>query len=140
MARITRAVVDRVSLQFVNVSHSHYHGSFSLATQMADMSFASAPFLHLPRRIKAVLPEELPVFAIGRIDTLEIAEQVLAEGIADKVGMTESELAERARSFIPLGRLGTPEDVAEVVAFLVDEGVTWITGQTIWLNGGDLMP
>jgi dimethylglycine catabolism A len=53
-----------------------------------------APFLHLPRRIKAVLPEELPVFAIGRIDTLEIAEQVLAEGIADMVGMTRAHIAD----------------------------------------------
>jgi len=93
MARITRVVVDRVPLQFVNVSHSHYHGSFSLATQMADMSFPSAPFLHLPRRIKEVVPE-LPVFAIGRIDTLDIAERVLAEGIADMVGMTRAHIAD----------------------------------------------
>src|ERR1051326_1264930 len=38
-ARITRELVTREPVQFVNVSHSHYHGSFSLATQMADMSF-----------------------------------------------------------------------------------------------------
>ncbi|MBV9134935.1 MAG: SDR family oxidoreductase [Chloroflexi bacterium] len=57
-----------------------------------------------------------------------------------RLGMTEAELAERARSFIPLGRIGTPDDVAEVVAFLLNERLTWMTGQTIWLNGGDLMP
>ena len=57
-----------------------------------------------------------------------------------RLGMTEAELVDRANNFIPLGRLGKPEDVAEVVAFLVNDQLTWMTGQTIWLNGGDLMP
>ena len=93
MARITRTIVDAVPLQFVNVSHSHYHASFSLATQMADMSFPSAPFLHVPHRIKQAVPE-LPVFAIGRIDSLDIAERVIADGIADMVGMTRAHIAD----------------------------------------------
>jgi NAD(P)-dependent dehydrogenase (short-subunit alcohol dehydrogenase family) len=57
-----------------------------------------------------------------------------------RLGMTEAELIQRAHTLIPLGRLGTPADVAEVVAFLVNDRLTWMTGQTIWLNGGDLMP
>jgi len=57
-----------------------------------------------------------------------------------RLGMTDAELADRAQNFIPLGRLGTPADVAEVVAFLVNDRLAWMTGQTIWLNGGDLMP
>lgn len=36
----------------------------------------------------------------------------------------------------PLERLGTPEDIANVVAFLVSEGASWINGQTIRANGG----
>lgn len=57
-----------------------------------------------------------------------------------RLGMTEEQLADRARSFIPLGRLGTPADIAETVAFLLGAQVTWMTGQTLWVNGGDLMP
>ncbi len=55
-------------------------------------------------------------------------------------GNTEAELLERARTAVPLRRMGRPEDIAAVVAFLLDERVTWLTGQTIWVNGGDLMP
>lgn len=39
----------------------------------------------------------------------------------------------------PLGRAGTPEDVAEVVAFLVTEQARWVTGQVIYVGGGHRM-
>ncbi|MCY4265937.1 MAG: SDR family oxidoreductase, partial [Gammaproteobacteria bacterium] len=37
---------------------------------------------------------------------------------------------------IPLGRLGRPEEVAAVVAFLVSEQGAYITGETVHVNGG----
>jgi 3-oxoacyl-[acyl-carrier protein] reductase len=37
---------------------------------------------------------------------------------------------------IPLGRLGTPEDIAEAVCFLASPGAAWITGETLNVNGG----
>jgi len=40
---------------------------------------------------------------------------------------------------VPLGRFGTPEEVAETVLFLVSEGANYITGATIDVNGGLLM-
>lgn len=36
----------------------------------------------------------------------------------------------------PFKRLGTPEDIAEVVTFLGGEGAKWVNGQTIRVNGG----
>jgi 3-oxoacyl-[acyl-carrier protein] reductase len=49
------------------------------------------------------------------------------------------EWAERARG-IPLGRCGEPEDIAEAVAFLASDGARYITGQTLHVNGGLVMP
>ncbi len=56
--------------------------------------------------------------------------------------MTES-LPEKVKAEmlaqIPLGRFGTPEEVAKVVVFLASEAAAYITGQVIHLNGGMLM-
>jgi 3-oxoacyl-[acyl-carrier protein] reductase len=40
---------------------------------------------------------------------------------------------------IPLGRLGTPDDIAAAVAFLCSEDAAWITGQVLGVNGGLVM-
>ena len=40
---------------------------------------------------------------------------------------------------IPTGRLGTPEEIAHGVAFLVDEQAGWITGSNLDINGGHHM-
>jgi 3-oxoacyl-[acyl-carrier protein] reductase len=36
----------------------------------------------------------------------------------------------------PLGRIGTPQDIADVIAFLASGDARWITGQVIPVNGG----
>ena len=40
---------------------------------------------------------------------------------------------------IPFGRLGTPEEVAEVALFLVSPAARWVTGQTIAVDGGQML-
>jgi 3-oxoacyl-[acyl-carrier protein] reductase len=67
-----------------------------------------------------------------------ITVNVVAPGFIDTdmtKAMTEAQrtaLAER----IPLGRLGTPTDIAEAVCFLAGPGAAWITGETLNVNGG----
>jgi 3-oxoacyl-[acyl-carrier protein] reductase len=48
-------------------------------------------------------------------------------------------LRQTALKNIPLGRLGTPEDVANAVAFLASEEASYITGHALSVNGGMLM-
>ncbi|MCY8997107.1 MULTISPECIES: SDR family oxidoreductase [Bacillus] len=51
------------------------------------------------------------------------------------VGKTEQQI-EGLKKTIALGRIGEPEDIANVIEFLVSEKSQWITGQTIRVNGG----
>jgi 3-oxoacyl-[acyl-carrier protein] reductase len=48
---------------------------------------------------------------------------------------TGTEIAELVRR-IPLGRLAAPEEIAKVVRFLISQENTYITGQTIYIDGG----
>ncbi|BAY48942.1 short-chain dehydrogenase/reductase SDR [Scytonema sp. HK-05] len=43
---------------------------------------------------------------------------------------------QQMKKFSPLGRVGTPEDIANVVAFLASDEGGWITGQVIHITGG----
>jgi 3-oxoacyl-[acyl-carrier protein] reductase len=56
--------------------------------------------------------------------------------------MTEvlpAELKETGLKMVPLGRIGTPEDVAGAVSFLASDEASYITGHVLNINGGMLM-
>ena len=89
-------------------------------------SAAKAAVIGLTRALaKEVGPSGVRVNCVapGVIDTDMIA------GLSED---TRRELAEET----PLGRLGTPEDVAAVVAFLLSDEAAFLTGQVLSPNGG----
>jgi len=70
---------------------------------------------------------------------MEVARQgVTANTLAlGLMGVQElSELTRDTARQIPVGRLGSPEDVGAACAYLASEEAAWLTGQTINLNGG----
>ncbi|WP_240044104.1 MULTISPECIES: 3-oxoacyl-ACP reductase FabG [Plantibacter] len=54
----------------------------------------------------------------------------------DMTAVLDPKVRERARTAIPMGRFGSPEDVADLVAFLVSDRSTYVTGQVLGVNGG----
>lgn len=72
------------------------------------------------------------------LSTRNITVNCVAPGFID-TDMTR-EMSEEARgkllSQVPMGRLGTPADVASAVLFLLGEGAAYVTGITIDVNGG----
>lgn len=46
---------------------------------------------------------------------------------------------EQAAEFIPMGRVGAPEDIADVIVFLVSSASRYLTGQTVVVDGGLLV-
>ncbi len=57
----------------------------------------------------------------------------------DMTASLSEEYKQRMFDLIPLGRSGTPEDVAEVAAFLASDSANYITGQIIQVDGGMAM-
>jgi NAD(P)-dependent dehydrogenase (short-subunit alcohol dehydrogenase family) len=72
----------------------------------------------------------------------ELGPNVRVNGIAPAVVKTEFARAlyehdeEGVASRYPLKRLGSPEDTAKLAAFLLSDDASWITGQTVVIDGG----
>jgi 3-oxoacyl-[acyl-carrier protein] reductase len=62
-----------------------------------------------------------------------VAPGFIATDMTDALG---DEAMSAATDQISLGRLGTPEEVASVVGYLASDGASYITGQTIVIDGG----
>ncbi len=99
MQEVTRILCDAVRLDFISVSHSAYHASQTISTQMADMAFAPDSFHHLPRGIAAAVRDAghaVPVLAACRFRSVAEADTMIADGAVAAVGMARAHIADAA--------------------------------------------
>jgi 2,4-dienoyl-CoA reductase-like NADH-dependent reductase (Old Yellow Enzyme family) len=97
--RIMRHAVGQVQLDFVHVSHSAYHMSRSLGTQMADMGVDKAMFRGLPGAIREAVraaPKPVAILTVCKYRDLDEADRMIANGAADMVGMARAHVADPA--------------------------------------------
>ena len=59
--------------------------------------------------------------------------------MTDMVAKIPAEFLDKLVGLIPMSRLGRPEDIARAVAFLASEEASYITGETLSINGGHNM-
>lgn len=74
----------------------------------------------------------------GEVANRGITVNAVAPGLVD-TDMTRDltdKQKEQVLEGIPMGRMGSSEEIAEVVAFLASDGASYITGETIHVNGG----
>jgi 3-oxoacyl-[acyl-carrier protein] reductase len=60
-------------------------------------------------------------------------------GVWDQRRVDDPVLYERTRKSIPAGRMGTPDEIAEVALFLASPHARWMTGQVLSVDGGQLL-
>ena len=107
---------------------------------------SAAAFRSSPRGVHYV-SSKAGIVGLTRATALELARyrvrvNAIAPGTTDtaqpRYGMSEEELQASARQ-VPLGRMATPEDIADVAVFLASEEARHMTGQTIHVNGGQFL-
>jgi 3-oxoacyl-[acyl-carrier protein] reductase len=79
-------------------------------------------------------------FALAKeIGHRQVTVNVVSPGVTDTDGLImPKEALDHLIGQTPLGRLGQPGDIADVVAFLVGDDAHWMTGQNLQVNGGIL--
>lgn len=83
----------------------------------------------------AMVPSLALELAPRRIRVNAVSPGAIATPLFDKLGAS-AEMREAMAADIPFGRLGSGEDVAEVVAFLASERAGYVTGQEVTIAGG----
>ncbi len=104
------------------------YGATKTAIQGVTRSFA----IHLAARgirVNAISP--------GITDT-PMQEKVLRE-VSELRGLSFDELSASRTSLVPLKRTAAPAEMAGVVVFLLSDPAAYITGQTIYVDGGYIM-
>ncbi len=101
------------------------YGASKAAVLSVTRSFAHA-YAAQGVRVNAVCP--------GLVDTP--MNDVVLEGIAPLRGVGPGELGGSRVAAVPLGRVATPLEVAEVIAFLLSGAASYMTGQSINVTGG----
>ncbi len=82
------------------------------------------------------------LFGLTRSLALELAPRTRVNAVSPGIivtGMTEGVRAQRGEALLaatPLGRHGTPAEIASVIAFLCGPGASFITGEVVHVNGG----
>ncbi|GAA1868783.1 3-oxoacyl-ACP reductase FabG [Pseudonocardia ailaonensis] len=63
----------------------------------------------------------------------------MTDSSAQRLGMTPEQFREQNAAVIPVRRVGQPEDVAAAVAFLCSDEASFITGHTLYVDGGQAL-
>lgn len=99
--------------------------AFTGSRHGAHYAASKAALVGLARSLSRELAPRISVNAVapGSIDTAILADDT-------------PEVRSRRIDSIPLGRIGTPHDVADAIAYLLSPGSEYVTGTTVHVNGG----
>jgi len=120
-------MIARGSGRIINIASGH---AFRGGAEFSHYSASKAGIV--------ALTKSLSLEMAGR----GILVNTVAPGVSDttmpRIHSSEQDVQTKAAK-IPMGRLAKPEEIAEVVAYLLSERNTFITGQVVGVNGGQVM-
>jgi len=145
-------IVDATEADFDRITSVNYKGTFFVMQQAAKHVREGGRIIQISSTSSLYPAPGLGVYApskaAGKVITEILAQelghrQILVNSVfpgPTKTPLIEKDLSEeelkRIGQAMFLGRMGEPEDVANVVAFLVSPEGSWVNGQQIIVNGG----
>jgi len=148
---ITKLIKDATDEDFTRQFEVNVRGTFNTLREAATRLAADGSIINFSSTATRVMMPTYSIYAAtkGAVEQLTrvFAKEMGARGInvnAVLPGPTDTELftngksrelIDRLASLNAFNRIGEPEDIARVVAFLASDDAKWISGQTIGLNG-----
>ena len=150
-------------LPLEKVTEEHFHKQFNLnvlglllASQAAAKQFdgAGGSIINISSVVSTLAIPESAVYSgsKGAVDAItrslaselgprSIRVNAIRPGMVEtegtrSTGIAESEMRKQVEAQTPLRRIGQPQDIAGIAAFLASEEASWITGETFVISGG----
>lgn len=137
MQAASRVMRDQRSGRIINIASIAGIEAKTLSPPYAASKGAVITLTKAAARAMAAYQVTVNAVAPGLIDT-PFNERIDQE-LGVKRGLAPGEFLRQRAQDIPLGRIGTPDDVAGAVAFLASPDAAYITGETVIVSGGWLM-
>lgn len=103
-------------------------GGLAVGPDLGVYHASKAALIHLTKQLALELGPQVRVCAV--------APGVVRTRLAEALW---KEHEDQVAAGTPLGRIGEPEDVGSAVAFLASDAASWITGETLVMDGGQLL-
>ncbi len=137
---------------FDEIHRVNVRGTFVVNQQAARRVHAGGSIVNVSTSMVRVAPPALSAYASSKA-AVDVLTRILAKELRGRditvnavapgptateafLHSTTAEEQEQLAALPPLGRLGTPDDIAGVVSFLVGPTGRWVNGQVVYANGG----
>jgi 3-oxoacyl-[acyl-carrier protein] reductase len=146
------ALTDLDLADFDEIHRVNVRGTFVVDQQAARRVRAGGSIVNVSSSMVRVAPPALSAYAASKA-AVDVLTRILAKELRGRdvtvnavapgptataafLNSTPAQEQEQLAALPPLGRLGSPDDIAGVVSFLVGPTGRWVNGQVIYANGG----
>lgn len=136
-AAAEKMIIQGAGGKIINAASSAAHSGFALLGHYSATKFAIRAITQAAARELARHQITVNAYCPGVVGT-EMWEQI-DEQMGPYLGLDRGETTTRFTKGIPLGRVQTPDDVAGFVSYLAGPDSDYMTGQSVLINGGNVM-